>query len=286
MRQALTDVDEEVARLNRVVNDVLDFARPIRFDYAPADVNALCADAEEATRAGHQDIHVTYRIRSGAPGGRDRRRAPADRAREHPDERTPRGRGAIDIRSSAGLLSPEPRQLTLDCRRHHHHHAPRARLVPHHRSRSRRRREARRSAPRVRSVLHDQAHGLGPGPGDCQEHHRGHGRLDRAREPSRRRHGHPHRSPDSAQKAPHERARRHAPPRRRRAENQAHARAGPARRRARRARSRQRSRGAARAGGAQRRRADRRQSDARRDRASISSESWSRRRPKPSGRRF
>jgi signal transduction histidine kinase len=46
-------------RLNRVVNDVLDFARPIRFDYAPADVNALCADAEHATRAGHQDMHVT-----------------------------------------------------------------------------------------------------------------------------------------------------------------------------------------------------------------------------------
>ena len=59
MRQALTDVDEEVARLNRVVNDVLDFARPIRFDYAQADVNALCADAEVATRGGHQDIHVT-----------------------------------------------------------------------------------------------------------------------------------------------------------------------------------------------------------------------------------
>jgi signal transduction histidine kinase len=48
--QALTDVDEEVNRLNRVVNDVLDFARPIRFDYAAADINALCADAEQATR--------------------------------------------------------------------------------------------------------------------------------------------------------------------------------------------------------------------------------------------
>jgi signal transduction histidine kinase len=59
MRQALTDVDEEVERLNRVVNDVLDFARPIRFDYAPADVNALCADAEAATRAGHQEMRVT-----------------------------------------------------------------------------------------------------------------------------------------------------------------------------------------------------------------------------------
>ena len=51
IRQTMNDVDEEVARLNRVVNDVLDFARPIRFDYAPADVNALCVDVEQATRA-------------------------------------------------------------------------------------------------------------------------------------------------------------------------------------------------------------------------------------------
>ena len=57
--QALRDVDEEVARLNRVVNDVLDFARPIRFDYAAADINAVCADAEHATRADRQDMHVT-----------------------------------------------------------------------------------------------------------------------------------------------------------------------------------------------------------------------------------
>ena len=56
--QALTDVDEEVDRLNRVVNDVLDFARPIRFEFAPADVNVLCADAEQATRADAAGITV------------------------------------------------------------------------------------------------------------------------------------------------------------------------------------------------------------------------------------
>ena len=56
--QALTDVDEEVVRLNRVVNDVLDFARPIRFDYAPADINAVIADAVQATRAGHEEMRV------------------------------------------------------------------------------------------------------------------------------------------------------------------------------------------------------------------------------------
>jgi two-component system sensor histidine kinase HydH len=58
IRQALQDVDEEVARLNRVVNDVLDFARPIRFDYAATDVNAVCADAEQATRNAAEPIIV------------------------------------------------------------------------------------------------------------------------------------------------------------------------------------------------------------------------------------
>jgi signal transduction histidine kinase len=61
IKQVLTDVDEEVGRLNRVVNDVLDFARPIRFDYAPADVNAVCADAEQATRADHHPMKVSVR---------------------------------------------------------------------------------------------------------------------------------------------------------------------------------------------------------------------------------
>ena len=58
IKQVLTDVDEEVGRLNRVVNDVLDFARPVRFDYAPADVNAVCADVVQATRADHPGMRV------------------------------------------------------------------------------------------------------------------------------------------------------------------------------------------------------------------------------------
>jgi len=62
IKQALTDVDEEVARLNRIVNDVLDFARPIRFDYAPADVNALCADVEQATRGVDRPMSVVMKI--------------------------------------------------------------------------------------------------------------------------------------------------------------------------------------------------------------------------------
>jgi signal transduction histidine kinase len=64
VRQTLTDVNEEVARLNRIVHDVLDFARPIRFDYAHADLNALCADAEQATRA--EAPHVTVALHRDA----------------------------------------------------------------------------------------------------------------------------------------------------------------------------------------------------------------------------
>ena len=51
VKDALRDIDDEVARLNQVVNEVLDFARPIRFDLAHADINALCRDAAAAARA-------------------------------------------------------------------------------------------------------------------------------------------------------------------------------------------------------------------------------------------
>jgi len=40
-----------VARLNRIVSEVLDFARPIKFELAPVDLNALAEDAARAVRA-------------------------------------------------------------------------------------------------------------------------------------------------------------------------------------------------------------------------------------------
>lgn len=51
IRDAASDIDGEIERLNRVVNEVLDFARPIRFDRAPTDINALCRDAVSAVTA-------------------------------------------------------------------------------------------------------------------------------------------------------------------------------------------------------------------------------------------
>jgi signal transduction histidine kinase len=52
VREVASDIDGEVARLNRVVNDVLDFARPITFELAPADVNAVCRESASAAQVG------------------------------------------------------------------------------------------------------------------------------------------------------------------------------------------------------------------------------------------
>ena len=49
--EAVADIDEEVARLNRIVNEVLDFSRPIRFDLGPVDVAALCRESAAASQA-------------------------------------------------------------------------------------------------------------------------------------------------------------------------------------------------------------------------------------------
>jgi signal transduction histidine kinase len=45
---AVASIEEEVTRLNRIVSEVLDFARPIKFDLQPGDINAICADAARA----------------------------------------------------------------------------------------------------------------------------------------------------------------------------------------------------------------------------------------------
>ena len=59
MHEAVADIDEEVERLNRLVNEVLDFARPIRFDIAPADLNALCRESAAASQAAGAGAPVT-----------------------------------------------------------------------------------------------------------------------------------------------------------------------------------------------------------------------------------
>jgi signal transduction histidine kinase len=65
LRHAATDIDEEVARLNRIVQDVLDFARPITFDLAPVDLNALCQDAVRASAPDDDGSHIRMELDPG-----------------------------------------------------------------------------------------------------------------------------------------------------------------------------------------------------------------------------
>ncbi len=60
--EAARDIEEEVARLNRIVNEVLDFARPIRFEMGEADLAAVCRQAASAVAAADGDPPVALRL--------------------------------------------------------------------------------------------------------------------------------------------------------------------------------------------------------------------------------
>jgi len=51
VREAAADIDGEVVRLNRLVNDVLDFARPIRFELSAVSLVTLCRESAAAALA-------------------------------------------------------------------------------------------------------------------------------------------------------------------------------------------------------------------------------------------
>ena len=67
VRDAAKDIDDEVDRLDSLVNDVLDVARPIRFDPAPTDINALCRAAAQAAGAGQSGVTVTEVLAPALP---------------------------------------------------------------------------------------------------------------------------------------------------------------------------------------------------------------------------
>ena len=58
VEEAAADIDEEVARLNRIVNEVLDFARPIRFEPSPVNLNVLCRESAAAALASGPGVGI------------------------------------------------------------------------------------------------------------------------------------------------------------------------------------------------------------------------------------
>ncbi|MGE3706659.1 MAG: ATP-binding protein, partial [Vicinamibacterales bacterium] len=51
VREAIDDIDGETVRLNRIVNEVLDFARPIKYVIGPTDLNTLVRESAAAAQA-------------------------------------------------------------------------------------------------------------------------------------------------------------------------------------------------------------------------------------------
>jgi signal transduction histidine kinase len=51
-REALADIDEETKRLNRIVTEVLDFSKPIRFELGETQVNDVCRASSTAAWVG------------------------------------------------------------------------------------------------------------------------------------------------------------------------------------------------------------------------------------------
>ncbi|HXV61765.1 MAG TPA: ATP-binding protein [Vicinamibacteria bacterium] len=67
VEEAAFDIDHEVTRLNRMVGDVLDFARPIKLDLQPADLNAICTSAAEAAFIGADSLRYELRLDDRLP---------------------------------------------------------------------------------------------------------------------------------------------------------------------------------------------------------------------------
>jgi signal transduction histidine kinase len=67
VRDAAADIDGEIERLNRVVNEVLDFAKPIHFERSTTDINALCQSAVNAVTAAEREPPVVAELDGAAP---------------------------------------------------------------------------------------------------------------------------------------------------------------------------------------------------------------------------
>lgn len=104
VRAAAKDIDEEVTRLNRLVSEVLDFARPIRFDLAPVDLNALCRDAAQAAASEAPELPVrVHTDPSLGPVTTD-----GERLRLALVNILTNARHAVAARGSASPLPPDP----------------------------------------------------------------------------------------------------------------------------------------------------------------------------------
>jgi signal transduction histidine kinase len=66
-REAVADIAEETTRLNRIVTEVLDFAKPIKFEFVESSINDICLSSAAAAWAGDFDGQVALEFDSSLP---------------------------------------------------------------------------------------------------------------------------------------------------------------------------------------------------------------------------
>jgi signal transduction histidine kinase len=66
-REAVADIADETTRLNRIVTEVLDFAKPITFDYAESSINDICRASAAAAWAGDAESKVALELDASLP---------------------------------------------------------------------------------------------------------------------------------------------------------------------------------------------------------------------------
>ena len=176
VKEAIADIDEEVARLNRVVNEVLDFARPIRFELSAADLNALCRESAAAAQTTpgppvHLDLDAALPEVTTDP---ERLRIALVNmlvnARHAVEAHGPARRAGAGDPGRAGPADATARRAA--------HARPRRPRDDSHRG-PRRRHRSGRPAARLRSVLHHQTRRHRPRARDREKHHRRARRHDR-----------------------------------------------------------------------------------------------------------
>ena len=123
--EAVADINQEVTRLDRIIRDVLDFARPVTVERAPTDLAAVCRDAAAAIEREGVKVKV-YMDGLDAPVATDGERlrqalvnllmnardavgarADADGAIELRATKRPDGRVAVDVEDHGVGISAE-----------------------------------------------------------------------------------------------------------------------------------------------------------------------------------
>ncbi len=154
VREAAADIDHEVARLDRIVGDVLDFARPLRLERAPVDVHALARDAARAALEGADGVGARFALEPSAgtivTDGERLRSVLVNLIANARESLLAAGRSSgEEIEVGARGLGRGGVVLWV---------ADRGPGIP-----------AGGPPARLRAVLHDEAHGDGPGPRDLPQ---------------------------------------------------------------------------------------------------------------------